>query len=138
MFQQTTLVGRMGRDAEKKEVNSQKLVEFSIAVDNGYYDQSGEWIDRTNWYNCALWRDAKIDRLKKGAIVFVQGFLAPRIYTNHAGQPTIDLSLRVDTYRILHKAPEEQAQHNPVTTDNKMTDPEPKISGIGESDDLPF
>ena len=140
MFQQTTLVGRMGRDAEKKEVNGQKLVDFSIAVDNGYYDQQGNWVDRTNWYNCALWRNAKIDRLKKGSVVFVQGFLSPRIYTNNAGQPTIDLSMRVDTYRIVQKSQEEQTTQEPqaAATTATTSDQSPAKANNPDEDDLPF
>jgi single-strand DNA-binding protein len=135
MFQQTTVVGRLGRDAEKKQFNGQDCCQLSVAVDNGYYDNAGHWIDRTNWYRCSIWRDVKTDRLKKGAVVMVQGTLTAQLYKGSDGQQRISLDIKTDHFRVLVKSQDDQQPSEPQAAGSPE---QPAPAPVDGGDDLPF
>ena len=63
------IVGYIAKDPETKfTAGGKKVLEFSIAHKN--------YKDETEWYNCAVWGDSRIDALAwlaKGMGVFVRG-----------------------------------------------------------------
>lgn len=70
------LVGRLGRDAEVKQVSSGCLCVFSLAVSEAWTDKSGEKKERTQWFNVNLWgklAEILCPYLKKGRQVYVEG-----------------------------------------------------------------
>jgi single stranded DNA-binding protein len=132
IMQKMMIAGRLGRDAQKKIYNGLEYVQFSVAVDDGYYDQQNQWVDRTNWYNCTIWRATKTERLKKGAFVFVEGKLNPIIYKAHDGSQRLDLRMSVDAYRILIKA----AGDENAATSNQNTPPTATEQPISDQNEL--
>jgi single-strand DNA-binding protein len=73
------LIGRLGKDPEMSYTGSGvAYCKFSVATDNSYKDESGNWIDRTDWHNIVAWRKlAEIcsQYLKKGSKVYLEGKL---------------------------------------------------------------
>ncbi len=69
--------GRLGRDAEKKQVGTSQKLRFSVAVSEKYKDRSGELIEKTHWIDVDVFGDKWIDfigpRLTKGVEVCVTG-----------------------------------------------------------------
>lgn len=104
MQELTIITGRLGADAKIQETNGQKYIKLLVACDRGHYDTSGNWVDQVMWYNVTLWREIKIDRLKKGALVTAYGTLSPKLYKDKEGTTKIDMSLRADSIRLLVKA----------------------------------
>jgi len=121
MYQKTTIVGRLGDDARQTTYSGQDCTQLSVAVDLGYYDNNNQWVDRTNWYRCSIWRTVRSERLKKGAIVLVSGSLQANLYRRNDGSQAISLDIKVDEFRVLVKAAgdsstaeQQQAQQPPA------------------------
>lgn len=74
-----SLLGRLGRDPELKELPSTKLCNFSLATGTG---------EQTEWHNItAFGKTAELasNYLSKGSQVVVQGRIQSREYTNKEG-----------------------------------------------------
>ena len=81
--------GFLGQDAEEKTFESGRtLVNMSIATNEGYKGNDGEWINTTTWHNVVYWKNKKdenLDFLKKGELVSITGKLNNRKYTDKNG-----------------------------------------------------
>jgi len=82
-FAEITIVGYIAKEPEVKFTDSaKKVLEFSIAHKNRK--------DETEWFNCAVWNDKRVDALSwlaKGMGVYVTGELnitakGDKIYRN--------------------------------------------------------
>lgn len=70
-------VGRLVKDADQREVGESIVFNFTIAVDCGYTDKNGNWVDQAKFIECAFWRNKKSasgirytsERLAKGNLV---------------------------------------------------------------------
>lgn len=83
--------GFLGRDAEERTFESGRtLITLNVATNESYKNARGEWITNTTWHNVTHWRNKKDDtllnNLKKGALVWVEGKLNTRKYTDKQGQ----------------------------------------------------
>mgnify|MGYP003625534352 FL=1 len=92
----SSIVGRLGRDAETKELSSgKKVTEFSVAVDRRKKD------DGPIWVKCSYWQDTGvIQYLKKGTQVGVSGQHGISEYTKD-GQDRYSVEIRVDTITLI-------------------------------------
>ena len=74
-----TILGKLGKDAELKDINGTALASFSVAQNVGYGDKK-----QTLWFNVNIWgaqaKSSFIDYLKKGQMVQVVGELSTREY----------------------------------------------------------
>ena len=74
-----TILGKLGKDAELKDINGTALAKFSVAQNVGFGDKK-----TTNWFEVSIWgAQAKsnfVDYLKKGQMVQVVGELSTREY----------------------------------------------------------
>jgi single-strand DNA-binding protein len=73
------LLGNLGRDPEQKATQGGlTIVRFSVATAERRKDQSGNWVDHTEWHNVVVFgRVAENCQrfLKKGSKVFIEGKL---------------------------------------------------------------
>ena len=74
-----TILGKLGKDVELKDINGTALAKFSVAQNVGFGDRK-----TTNWFEVSIWgAQAKsnfVDYLKKGQMVQVVGELSTREY----------------------------------------------------------
>lgn len=74
-----TILGKLGKDVELKDVNGTALAKFSVAENVGFGDKK-----QTIWYDVSIWgKQAQsnfVDYLKKGQMVQVVGELTTREY----------------------------------------------------------
>ena len=123
-YDKTTIVGKVGRDAEMRYMpNGEPVTSFSVAVDRSF-KKDGEPVKRTIWYKVSVFgKFAETCRdIKKGDNVFVEGELqadwangAPRIWTNKESQPSSAFEVTAQTVRFLSPKREAQpAQSAPV------------------------
>jgi len=81
--------GFLGRDAEEKIFESGRiLISMSLATDESYKNDKGEWLTNTTWHNVTYWKNKKdenFDFLKKGELISVSGKLNTRKYTDKSG-----------------------------------------------------
>jgi single-strand DNA-binding protein len=74
------VLGTMGRDPEVRYVasNTVPVVKFSLATNEGYKDDQGQWQERTEWHSIVAWRRlAEIigQYVKKGDRLYIEGRL---------------------------------------------------------------
>lgn len=92
-----TIAGNVGNVKDLKEVNGEKVLNFSIAVDNGK-DKQGEKRDPT-WFDCALWgkrAESLAPYIAKGSKLAVSGRPGCRAHEGKAY-----LSLTVDSLTFM-------------------------------------
>lgn len=74
-----TILGTLGQDPELRSTSGGKSVcSLSIATNESYKDQSGEWKESTDWHRVQLWdrlADVASQYLSKGSKVYIEGKL---------------------------------------------------------------
>ena len=87
------LVGRLGKDAEKRVTNSgREVLVFSIATTRTWKDPDGKRQEHTEWHEIAHWarRQGGVDGLReylvKGREVYIEGELRTRTYDKDGQQ----------------------------------------------------
>lgn len=107
MFQQTTLVGNVGSDAEMKFTPSGvEVASFSVATSEKRKGADGSTQEQTIWWRVTFWRQAAVsvsERVKKGMKILVVGKMtsAPRVYQDKQGNHVASLEITGDTWRIV-------------------------------------
>lgn len=82
-----TLLGRLGRDAETMNLpTGRSVTRFTVATNNRFKTKDGEWKQDTEWHNCVYWNAEKVDMLRKGARVFLEGRVKTRRYEDKEGK----------------------------------------------------
>ena len=113
-YQQITIVGRIGRNAELKDTKGGiALCEFSVAVSK----KTGRGEDRkekTTWFKCTIWRDraeTANDLIRKGAQILVSGEVDVEAYIDkRTNEPRASLTITVGTFQLLSSKAETGAQ----------------------------
>ncbi len=84
------LMGHLGQDPEVLNLDSgKKLVKFSLATNDVYYDSKGEKVTNTHWHNIVAWgKTASIIEtyVKKGQEILLRGKLTSRSYETKEGE----------------------------------------------------
>lgn len=79
---QVTLMGNLTRDPELRQTPSgQQVCSFSLALNRAYKDQSGEWVEATDFIDVVAWGplgERVAQYLQKGRRCLVQGRLQSR------------------------------------------------------------
>lgn len=136
VFQQTLIVGRVGRDAEMRYTpGGIPVTSFSVAVDQRWTDASGQTQEKVTWFRIVCWRKlAEITNqyVKKGQRILVAGDVEATAWTDRDGTPRVSLELTADRVRFLgdHEAGEDSkaAREAPVEGGKEE----------GAGDELPF
>lgn len=128
------ITGTVTRDAVVGTTKKGKgVVNFTVAIGDGYRAKSGEWVDKTQFIQCAYWRstsEAVQKILLKGATVQLSGSLeAPQVWTDREGNPRASLSFHTTNIKPLRKPNPSQAATPKQETANAPGK---------DSDDLPF
>ncbi|HVC91449.1 MAG TPA: single-stranded DNA-binding protein [Acidobacteriaceae bacterium] len=75
------LLGHAGKDPEIHELRSGTVVNLSLATNESYKDNRGEWQERTEWHSLVGYqRVAEIlrDYVRKGSRIYIEGALRTR------------------------------------------------------------
>lgn len=103
---QMFLVGRLGKDAEVKNLQGGSVINFSTAVDIGYGEKK-----ETLWVDCAKWGEKTgiAQYLKKGTKVAITGEPGLRKWEGGA-----TMTLRVSNIELLGDKPQQSSQQEPT------------------------
>jgi len=98
---QCFFIGRLGKDPEMSYTpNAKAVTKFSLAVDQGKNQE-------TLWLNIVCW-DTLAERmneyLSKGQLVFVQGRLVMRPYTDKTQVKRVAIEIVASTIQMLEKS----------------------------------
>ncbi|MGH8258686.1 MAG: single-stranded DNA-binding protein [Steroidobacteraceae bacterium] len=142
-----TIVGRLGRDPDSKTLPSGDVVtNCSIATDETWKDKAGEKQQRTTWWNVSFWgRLAEIaaEYLVKGSLVYVEGTVSVRAYTNRQGEAGASLELRARELKMLSSKPRDGAEESAgaegtAATREPIREPAQPAPREEFDDDIPF
>ena len=149
------LIGRLGRDPEARTFPSGDMVcNVTIATSEKWKDKnSGEQREDTQWHNVVFnGRLAEIasQYLQKGALVYVEGKLKTRKYTDQQGVEKYVTEIRADQMQMLgsrgdgggqqqgggapqqrQQAPQQQRQAAPAQQQRAQ-------GGFDDDSDVPF
>lgn len=129
------LIGNAGQDPEiRKLENGTSVAKVSLATKESWKDKDGNWKDETQWHTLQLWRDLA-DRsvnIKKGSLVYVEGKVTYRKYTDKDGVERNQTDIVVSSFRVLDK--KEQGEQQQAEQPKRQ---EPNLPPILD-DSLPF
>jgi single-strand DNA-binding protein len=105
-YEQTIIVGNVGRDVEVKQLNGGATVaSFTIAVTTRWTDRnSQEKRERTTWYRVSAWNrlgEIAAQYVKKGTQIMVVGTVTANAFMGQDGEPRASLELRAETFQLL-------------------------------------
>lgn len=151
MINKVTLIGNLGGDPEIRHLeNGTQVGRFSLATNENYKDKDGNWQKQTEWHNVVVWRELAEraeKQLKKGMLVFVEGKISYRKYTDKEGHEKTFTDIVAQTYRMLERLEgagesrfpgAEQAARFAQTPRENMVPADTSGSTAAEGDDLPF
>lgn len=100
------LVGNLGKDPElRKTQNAQMPVcTMSIATSDRRKDQSGQWVDQTEWHRVVAFGSTAENcskYLKKGRQIYIEGKLSTRKWTDQEGKERYTTEVIANTIQFL-------------------------------------
>ena len=136
MLNKVTLIGRLGKDPEIKELPSgDSVANFSIATTEKWKDkQSGEAKEAVEWHRINMFgKLAEIagKYLKSGSLVYLEGSIKTRKWTDKDGIEKYSTDIKADTMKMLgSKGDSAKSDHAP--SGNQAT------QGSYDDSDIPF
>lgn len=103
MINKVILIGNVGSDVTVKEVNNNKVANFSLATSERYKDKNGQQVVNTEWHRIEIWRaGAEIAEkyVKKGMLLYVDGKITTKNYEKDGVKHYVT-SIIADNIRML-------------------------------------
>jgi len=115
------LLGNLGKNPELRYTGSGTAVaSFSIATNEGYKDQDGNWVDKTEWHNLVAWKKlAEVcgQYLQKGSKVMIIGKLQTRSYDDKNGVRRYTTEVVISELVMLDSREKQDDQESPAHQD---------------------
>ena len=132
------LVGNLTRDPELKQTtNGQSIVTFGLATNREWVTKSTEKKSLAEYHNIAAWgRLAEIcqNYLKKGKLVYVEGYLKTRSWDSPEGVKIFRTEIVATDMIMLDKRPTDEEDGYVPTTDDagdeNVFDPDAEITDL--------
>jgi single-strand DNA-binding protein len=107
MINKVTLIGFLGNDPDFRTLeNGTPVCRLSVATSDSYKDKDGNWQNQTEWHNVIAWRELAercSQNLRKGNLVFVDGKISHRKYTDQNGVEKSMTDIVANNVRLLEK-----------------------------------
>ncbi|WP_035351268.1 single-stranded DNA-binding protein [Edaphobacter aggregans] len=143
------LLGRLGKDPEMRATaGGMTIASFTLATSDRQKDQSGNWVDKTEWHNLvAFQRTAEIvrDYCKKGSQVFVEGKIQTRSWDDkESGQKKYRTEILVNDLSLLDSKSSGDStggysRSSTASFDQRTAASQPDYADQGiTDDDIPF
>ena len=137
MLNKVMIIGRLGADPELRYTQGgQAVCSLRIATDESYTDRNGNRVESTEWHRVVAFQRAAENcnqYLNKGSLVYVEGKLATRKWTDQNGQERYTTEIRADRVQFLDR--KENTQH-PAQRRERSRDY--SRGNDNTSDDCPF
>jgi single-strand DNA-binding protein len=145
-FNRITIVGYLGRDPELRYTPSGTPVcDFSVATTERKGRREGEEGEEiTTWFRVSMWgRQAELANqyLQKGKLVYIEGRLNQREYTDRDGNKRTSLEVHGTDMRFIGSRGDEMAAGAPSAGRSTSEPSRSSEKGAGETivdDDIPF
>lgn len=149
------LIGRLGKDPEITSFESgNRKMSVTMATTERYRDRDNNWVDQTEWHNLIAWGNLANDiadkrrNYAKGDMMYVEGRLRTRQYTDNQGINRYVTEIQVDKMMQLVAGRMQQSSFNPGQASGYQapqepiyqapTAPDPLAGQDMPQDDLPF
>ena len=83
MINKVTLVGHVGQPPEQVSDNERAPVRFSLATNERYKNEHGDYDTITEWHNVLVWgkmRDTVLKHVFKGQLLYIEGKIETKKY----------------------------------------------------------
>lgn len=127
------LLGNVGTVEVKEFDNGKKLVQISLATQDGY-KKGEEWVNKTEWHRCIFAIPALAERatlIGKGDKIFVEGSINTNSWTDKEGNKKEMKEISCTMFKTFSKADKANASRDEMQSAGKP------IQGEVESD-IPF
>ena len=147
MINKVILLGNLGKDPEVRHLESGATVaRFPLATNENYKDRNGEWQTKTEWHNVVAWRvlAERAERsLSKGMLVYIEGKLTTRKYTDKDGVEKYTTDVVANMIRIVDRKDQNEGSSSFSSDSSSSRDTGSSDSSSQEvektdEDDLPF
>jgi single-strand DNA-binding protein len=105
MYQQTTIVGNVGRAPELRYLpDGTAVADFSVAVNRKWTGADGQQNEKVTWFRVTCWRklaETVNQYVTKGRQVLVVGEVELDLWEGKAGEPRGELVLNANTVKFL-------------------------------------
>lgn len=105
MVNKVILLGNLGQDPDLRyTAGGTAVANLSMATSEKYKDQSGEWVEKTEWHRLTAWgRTAEIcgEYLSKGSRIYIEGKLQTRKWTDKEGNDRYTTEVVVREMKML-------------------------------------
>ncbi|TFD97022.1 single-stranded DNA-binding protein [Jeotgalibacillus sp. R-1-5s-1] len=105
MINQVTIVGRLTRDPELKEIGSNKhVLNVTVAVNRPFKNQAGE--NEADFIRCIIWNRVAQNTSEycaKGSLVGITGRLQTRVFSRDDGSKSYFTEVFADSVRFLDR-----------------------------------
>ncbi len=103
MLIRTEVIGNIGQDAEVKDLGSNQVINFSVAVTENWKNQQGEKQSKTTWFEVSKWGNnvGIAQYLKKGTQVYISGKPEARAFMNKEGEAVAVNGIRANDIKLF-------------------------------------
>ena len=131
------LIGHLGKDPEMSYTPSGVAVcKFTLATNESYKGDDGNWIEKTEWHNIVAWRKlAEIcsQYLKKGSKIFAEGKIQTDTYEKD-GKKNYFTKIVMNEMTML----DPKGSGSTTMSDASVNGETSVVSDKGSEEDLPF
>lgn len=107
MLNKVMLIGHLGQTPEiKYSTNGTPMTSLNVATDESYTDKDGNKVEKTEWHRVQVFqRQAEncCKFLTKGSLVFVEGSLQTRKWTDQQGQDRYMTEVKAQRVQFLDR-----------------------------------
>ena len=145
------LLGRLGADPEiRMSQDGKKIAKFSLATSENWKDkQSGEKKEKTEWHKVIIFSSGLADitekYLKKGSLIYIEGQISSRKYTDQSGIEKYITEIVLQGYNcqltMIDNRSENSENLSSPSIDNTLDKKESvddSLQGIDIDDEVPF
>ena len=145
------LLGRLGADPEiRMSQDGKKIAKFSLATSESWKDkQSGEKKRKTEWHKVIIFSSGLADitekYLKKGSLIYIEGQIGTRKYTDQSGIEKYITEIVLQGYNcqltMIDNRSENSENLSSPSIDNTLDKKESvddSLQGIDIDDEVPF
>ena len=126
MLNKVQIIGRLGRDVELRQTPSgQSVASFTVATDESYTSRDGQKVEQTEWHRINVFgKQAELcgKFIGKGSLVYVEGKLRTRKWTDQSGQERSSTEINADRVQFLDRKQEQPQRQAQAQTPAKHDD----------------
>lgn len=108
-MQKIEIMGYVGKDAVVRNSNGNDITTFNVCVSESYKNKDGEPVQKNTWYGCVYRKTGVANFIKKGDLIFVEGELNAKVYTNDKRETSLDLTVNVARIEFCNNKPKDNA-----------------------------